>query len=100
MTFDVCMIILTAFAIFGGYCLAEMVSDAVDGIHSPPSVTVMPYSEDDSTYKKVRRIYNNVPHNTVVFVGQEDSSIYPDSISCSVCEISAVVTNVLFTKNN
>lgn len=101
MTFDVCMIVLTAFAVFGGYCLAEMIFDALEEACSPPSVTFMIYGDDDHTYKKVRQMYNNIPNNTIVFLESDGKeNIYPDSVCCAVCEISDIVTNVLFTKNN
>ena len=67
MAFDVCMIVLTAFAVLGGFFLLEMISDIIDGRDSPPSRTVMLYSEDDATYKKVRSIYNNIHNNRIIF---------------------------------
>ncbi|MBQ3009289.1 MAG: hypothetical protein IJD80_06875 [Oscillospiraceae bacterium] len=99
MAFDVCMIVLTAFAVLGGFFLLEMISDIIDGRDSPPSRTVMLYSEDDATYKKVRSIYNNIHNNRIIFINNDlNTGLYPDSTNCELCEISDIVTDVLFTK--
>lgn len=99
MVFDICMIILTAFAVFGGYCLVEMTVQIIDGRDSPPSVTIMSYSEDDNTYKKARFISENIFNNKILFItDNSENNIYADSSKIEICEISDTVTNVLFTK--
>jgi len=100
MITDVFIIILTAFAVFGGYCLIEMLVRLSDGVNSPHSVTVMKYDENENTYKKVRFINENMFNNTVFFITDgNDNNIYPNSTKGEICEISDMISNVLFTKN-
>ncbi len=101
MAVDICIIILTAFAIFGGYCMAEMVSDYIDSKQRPPSVTVMVYRDDDYAYKKVKHIYENMYNNRIVFINPENKPVvYPDSAVVKDYDISQILEDVLFTKNN
>ncbi len=100
---DICIIILTAFAIFGGYCMAEMLSDFLDKDKIPPSVLIMKYGADDYTAKKVKSVYNHLYNCSIVFITEDDgeiNSIYPDTQTVKKCEISDVIESALFTKKS
>lgn len=102
MIFDLYMIVLTAFAVFGMYSAAEMVFVAIISAGTPPSVTVMLYDDSEPVYEKLKILHNSVPNNCILMVGEDtgDVKICEDIKVCRVCEISEYVTDVLFTKRD
>ena len=101
MFFDIYMIILTSFAVFGLYTFFDMVVTAFHLRKTPTSVTVMVYSQDRDTGKKVNYLQNNIYNSKIVLIdeGIGRVNIYTDTDKINPEEISAYINNVLFTKN-
>ena len=101
MFFDVYMIILTGFAVLGLFFLGEICFAAYTSRYSPPSVTVMLYSEGAPSVEKMRLIHNIIPNNHIVFITESDTDCtYINNVQvCRLCEISEYMKDVLFTKN-
>lgn len=102
MLFDVYMIILTSFAIFGLYTFIEMLSVAVSTIKMPTSITVMRYNRETAAQKKVSYLQNNVANNKIVFIDKDEKTVnvYTDTDKICPDEISQYITDVLFTKQS
>ena len=100
MFFDVYMIILTAFAVFGVYCFMEMIYTAITGRNAPVSVTVMALDSGEATREKAKNIRNTLSNNYVVYISDDTGEAETeDGIRvCRFCEISSYITDVLFTK--
>ncbi|MBQ9845141.1 MAG: hypothetical protein IJO54_03555 [Oscillospiraceae bacterium] len=67
MAFDIYIIILTAFAVFGLYCLVDMVLALFAMGKMPASVMIMKNDMGDKTFKKVKFAEQNIPNNYTVF---------------------------------
>ncbi len=90
---DICIIILTAFAIFGAFCLLETILDSINISLLPPSVTFMAESGENSKKQK-HRIPENTQNNKIVFL-EEKQLDFACGGNCEICEI---IKDVLFTK--
>ena len=101
MLFDIYIIILTSFAILGLYTFVELILAAVYIRKMPKSVTVMAYSQDEATAKKVYALQNNVFNNKIVLVDDDEIKVnsYADTDKILTGEISQYITDVLFTKD-
>lgn len=67
MAYDIYIIILTAFGMFGIYCFIETLLTFFDLVKMPPSVMIMRNETDENTLKKVDFVEQNVPNNYIVF---------------------------------
>ena len=63
---DILFIITTAFALFGVYCFAEVISNWIASCKFPPSVTIMDNRSDAEVYRKIKYIEENLPNNHIV----------------------------------
>ena len=101
MFFDVFMIVISAFAVFGLYSLVEMLSLYISARHSPRSVTIMLYNEDADTYGKIKFLQNNMYNNTIFLLSTDEKihSRYYDCTLVNLCEIKVKTEKELFTKN-
>lgn len=81
--YDTYMILLTAFAVFGRYSFLDMIFNILNGVKSPPSVTVMRYSRSERRRRKIKYIQNTLFNNRVILIGSGDENVYPDTIKVS-----------------
>ena len=65
MVYDIGIIILTAFAMFGVYCLADTVLTLLSLRSMPPSVMILKNSNDFCTMKKIKFAEQNMPDNYI-----------------------------------
>ncbi len=65
MDYDICMIILTAFAMLGVYCFLDTVFTLVQLRNMPPSVMILKNSTDYETMKKIKFAEQNIPNNSI-----------------------------------
>ena len=72
MAYDIYIIILTAFGMFGIYCFIETLLTFFDLVKMPPSVMIMRNETDENTLKKVDFVQQNVPNNYIVFYPEEE----------------------------
>ena len=72
MAYDIYIIILTAFGMFGIYCFIETLLTFFDLAKMPPSVMIMRNETDENTLKKVDFVQQNVPNNHIVFYPAEE----------------------------
>ena len=98
MLFDIYMIILTAFAIFGFYCLAEQFIMAAKYSQAPKTVTILKYDGAISTYDTVQFLHNSLYNNEIVVLSDNPSHSCPYAATISQGELSQYITNALFTK--
>ncbi len=99
MLFDIYMIFLTAFAIFGLFCLIEQIVMAVKYSSSPKSVTILNYDAAFSTYDSIRYIHNTLYNNEILVVSENPATVCPLATTVSQAELLKYITNALFTKN-
>lgn len=101
MFFDIYMVIITAFAVFGCYCLLEMLFLFYLQLDFPPSVTVVCHREDPLLKEKIKYMQNNIANSNILLVVENDGEkqFYDGVYICTFCEISDYITDVLFTKN-
>ncbi len=95
MALDICVIILTAFAIFGGFCMLETIMQAVNSVNMPPSVIFVLKGENIEENYKIQLLSEDIPNSKIVFMNKE----FPCTTCCENCEISKIIKDVLFTKN-
>ncbi len=81
--YDTYMILLTTFAVFGRYSFLDMIFNILNGVKSPPSVTVMRYSRSERRRRKIKYIHNTLFNNRVILIGSGDENVYPDTIKVS-----------------
>ena len=67
MVYDIYIIILTGFAVFGMYCFIDTVFTLFSIGKMPASVMIMKNDMDDKTFKKVKFAEQNMPNNYTVF---------------------------------
>lgn len=96
--FDVYMIFITAFAVFGLFCLVESIAMYICYRNSCETVTVIKYTEEYSTQNTIQYLNNTLYNNQVVVLSQE-KIIFPQADTVSVEELHKYITNALFTKN-
>ncbi len=66
MAYDIYIIILTGFAVFGIYCFIETVLTFFSIRKMPASVMIMKNDMRDTTFRKVKFAEQNVPNNYTV----------------------------------
>lgn len=98
MLFDVYMIVITAFALFGMFCLAEQIIMAIKYGDSPKSVTILRYDASYKTYDTIRFIHNSLYNNEIVVLSDNSAHKCPMATTISQGELSQYITNALFTK--
>ena len=67
MLFDIYLIILTGFAMFGIYCFLEAVFNIFSFRKMPLSVMIVRNNTDEYTMKKIKFAEQNIPNNYTVF---------------------------------
>ena len=72
MLYDIYIIILTGFAVFGMYCFADTVLAFFTLAKMPPSVMFVKRSYDENTLRKIKFAEQNVPNNYTVFYPMDD----------------------------
>lgn len=95
MAYDVYIIILTAFGMFGIYCFIETLLTFFDLAKMPPSVMIMRNDADENTLKKIDFVQQNVPNNYIVFypVETEEEGENPEQ------QLYSYLENVLGVKS-
>jgi len=71
---DILFIVITAFALFGLYCLAETISDTAYASKFPPSVIIVNNSSDEATFKKIKYVQENIPNNHIIVFPFEENA--------------------------
>lgn len=99
MLFDIYMIILTAFAVFGLFCFAEQIVMTIRYSSSPKTVTVIRYDAAFPTYDTIRYIHNTLYNNEIVVLSDNPDHQCPMATTVSVEGLHKYITNALFTKN-
>lgn len=94
---DFVMIILSAFSVIGIFYVLELISGYAIKKDIPQSVTFMKYSESDMTYLKYKSLCFNIYKNKIVFIGEDNKNIYPDTEKISLQELESFIINNLFT---
>ncbi|MBR2502987.1 MAG: hypothetical protein IKB62_02555 [Oscillospiraceae bacterium] len=95
MNFDIYIIILTAFGMFGIYCFIDMTINVFSTSKFPPSVLVLRNSDDEKTMKKVKYAQENLPNNYTVFYPFEDDEDREKQLE----KICGYIEDVLDVKN-
>ena len=67
MLFDIYLIILTGFSMFGIYCFLEAVFNIFSLRKMPLSVMIIRNNIDEYTMKKIKFAEQNIPNNYTVF---------------------------------
>ena len=96
--FDVYMIFITAFAVFGLYCLVESIVMYMCFRNSCETVTIIKYNGEYSTQNTIQYLNNTLYNNQVVVVSKE-KIIFPQADAVSEEDLHKYITNALFTKN-
>ena len=99
MLSDIYMIILTAFAVFGLFCIAEEIITAIRLSDAPKSVTVLLYDRHFDTYNTVQYIHNTLYNNEIIMLSEDSNDICPLATTVTPDELHKYITNALFTKN-
>ena len=99
MISDVYMIILTAFALFGAYSLAEQLIVICKRHNSPKSVTVMKYEKDLNLYHAINHMHNEIFNNEVLLISDNPEDTCPLAPVVAPEELLKFITFDLFTKN-
>ena len=81
---DILFIITTAFAFFGIYCFAEIVSEIFSVSKFPPSVTVVLTENEDLAYRKIKYIEQNIPNNHIILYN-DDNILFDQQIKDVLC---------------
>jgi len=71
--FDVYMIFLTGFALFGLYCFVDSLLSILTLSEHPPTVTIFYNSQDEMTFKKIKYVENYLPNNYNIFYPFDDT---------------------------
>lgn len=102
MLFEIFMITLSAFAVYGLYCIGELILVFMARRHSPKSVTIMLYQKDMETYSKIRYLQNNVFNNEIILLTDDtlQKNIYTDFILSDKRHLLSELQNLLFTKTD
>jgi len=66
MAYDIYIIILTGFAVFGMYCFIDTVFSLIGMRNMPASVLILKNDMGDRTFKKVKFAEQNIPNNYTV----------------------------------
>ncbi|MEG0019687.1 MAG: hypothetical protein RSA20_07740 [Oscillospiraceae bacterium] len=98
MLFDIYMILLTSFAVFGVYCFLDMLYSLFYLKRVPKTVTFLNYSIDPFTQRKIRLMQNSVGNNDIVFISENMENIYDDTKISKKADIMQYIDNGLFTK--
>lgn len=98
MLSDVYMIIVTAFALFGFYCLAEQVITAIKYSDTPKTITIIKYDASYRTYDAIQYIHNTLYNNETVVISDNPDNKCPLATTVRPGELSQYITNALFTK--
>lgn len=95
---DVYMIIVTSFAVFGMFCLAEQIVMAVKYADSPKTITLIKYDASCKTCDTIRFIHNTLYNNETVVLSDSPDNKCPVATTVTPAELSQYITNALFTK--
>ena len=98
MFFDVYIIFMTAFALIGVLFLVTGIIELILGNGYPESVTIMKYSQDEKTMGKIKYIYNNIPNNEIVLIGENRGD--GEFLQVKPEDIQDFITNALFTNSD
>ena len=98
MIFDVYMIVITAFAVFGLFCLVENIAMHICYRNSCETVTIVKYSGEYSTQSTIQYLNYTLYNNQVVVVSGE-KIIFPQADTVPLEDLHKYITNALFTKN-
>ena len=99
MLFDIYMIFLTAFAVFGLFCLIEQIVMAIKYSSAPKTITLIRYDAAFSTYDTIRYIHNTLYNNEIVVLSDNPDNICPMATTVTIDGLHKYITNALFTKN-
>lgn len=99
MLSDIYMIILTAFAVFGLFCISEEIITAIRLSNAPKSITVLLYDRHFDTYNTVQYIHNTLHNNEIIMLSESSNDICPLAATVTPDELHKYITNALFTKN-
>ena len=98
MLSDVYMIVVTSFAVFGMFCLAEQIAMAIKYADSPKTITLIKYDASCKTYDTIRFIHNSLYNNEIVVLSDNPGHSCPMATTVTPGELSQYITNALFTK--
>lgn len=73
MLYDIYIIILTGFAVFGIYCFADTLLTFFTLAKMPPSVMLVKRSYDENTLKKIKFAEQNMPNNYTIFYPMDEN---------------------------
>ena len=96
---DVYMIILTAFALLGLFCLIDGIIMSIRFSAAPRTVTVMLAEKSFSTYDTVQYIHNTLYNNEIIVISEGDYTDFPMATVVQEKDLHRYITNALFTKN-
>ena len=99
MLYDIYMIILTSFALFGFFCMIEQVFMSVRFSKAPKSVTVLLADKSINTYDTLWYIHNVLYNNEIIVISETDCTDFPMAAVVQEKDLHRYITNALFTKN-
>lgn len=97
MLFDIYMILITSFAVFGVYCFIDMLYTVCYLRKMPKSITILNYSSDKYTKRKVRFVQNTVANNELIFLSKDSKNIYENTVITPIDDIVKYIKGSLFT---
>ena len=98
MLFDIYMIFLTSFAIFGIYCAIDMLKVVFYHNKMPKSITILKYNDEKYTKIKVDLLQDTINNNDILLIGSDEMNIYPDTKLMSKDDLLLYIKNEMFTK--
>lgn len=97
MFFDIYMILITSFAVFGVYCFIDLIYTLLYLRNMPRSITILSYSIDSYTKHKIKLMQNTVAVNDIVFLADDKENIYDNTQKMSRDEMIKYIEDSLFT---
>lgn len=97
MFFDIYMILITSFAVFGVYCFIDLIYTLLYLRNMPRSITILSYSIDNYTKHKIKLMQNTVAVNDIVFLADDKENIYDNTQKMSRDEMIKYIEDSLFT---
>ncbi len=70
MLYHLFNIIYASFAVFGLYCMFEMLLDYFVLLNSPKSITIFSLNKKEQSKKTVRYLKNNLSNNDIIFIAK------------------------------
>ena len=97
MVFDVYMIFITAFALFGAFCLIESIVMGIKYGRCSETVTIIKYNNERAVLATVEYLHNTLYNNKIIIVSDNgERCLLAPTVTQE--ELHKYITNDLFTK--